>query len=598
MQNRLFRGASAALLLSSVCALVAQDGLPATPVMTSLTFGPNANYDLLIVHVNTPGHPTNVVPGLGVPFNAGGSASSAFQNPIYSYDDAHWGINCLTDTTSSDDDCLLVNGVVILREGDQAPWAPIGELVGTIDTNFGLNNSGDVLFGNNLAGTASSTADDDIVLWQAGLFTVLAHEGDPISPFLPAPVGGGAGTWDDEMDGCRLLNDGTPIWHADGVDGLTTGTTNDEFIVIGVGPGLQVGVDVPIGLAGGATDPWQLFDLDDVHVSGDGSLVLIQGDTSGPTTEDDIVTINNVVVLQEGSIIPGSSFAEPIDTSGIVQSWLDGSGSWFARGNNDVTETDWVVRNGIVVADSAGTDEVVTGTGEHWNDADFSDCFFAFDGNDSGAYVIGGVTDAPSDGNGVIVYDDGTGNRMVVVREGEGIDLDGNGLLDDDRFFNTFGNDDVLLLNDGSVVFTATLKNGAGSSVDQGLFRVFPKIASCTQRNGTGVNPLVCDCATLPVLGTTWDVSVTPAANTLATLVFASPVALPGPFPLFGGEALIAPPVVDFGGTGLGLHSVPLPPELLFVGTEFFLQGMRLNLVGGVLEIELTNAVDAVLSNN
>lgn len=119
--------------------------------------------------------------------------------------------------------------------------------------------------------------------------------------------------------------------------------------------------------------------------------------------------------------------------------------------------------------------------------------------------------------------------------------------------------------------------------------------ASCTLRNGTGVNPVVCGCTTLPVLGTVWNVGVTPAANTLATFVFLADMPLPFPVPLFGGEALIAPPAADMPATGPGTHSLALPNNPLFLGFPIFLQGLRLNAVPVGLDLQLTNAQDAIV---
>ncbi|MBL8753847.1 MAG: hypothetical protein JNK15_11170, partial [Planctomycetes bacterium] len=210
--------------------------------------------------------------------------------------------------------------------------------------------------------------------------------------------------------------------------------------------------------------------------------------------------------------------------------------------------------------------------------------------NALGQFVFGGVTSVPASSNGVLVFDDGAGFRRVVARESDPIDLDGNGLFDDDRFFNTFGDDDVLLQDDGTIVFTATMKNAAGAAVDQGLFKLVPRSASCTFRNGTGVNPVALSCATLPVLGSTWNLGMTAGPQTLATFVFASDTAF-GPFPLFGGELLIGPGVTEVG-TSLALPNAPV-----FYGYGLSVQGLRLDWNGTDFVLVLTNAQDAVLGN-
>ena len=551
-------------------------------------------YSLSVVHVNTPGHPTNVVPGLGVPFKAGNTTtdgSAAFERPHASGDGLHFGINVLAAVggavTTSNDDILLVDGAIAVREGDVCPWPAGAETVGPIDSNFGLNSSGSLLLGNN--SSAVSTADDYVALRVGGVWNVLAKEAVPVSTVVAGLVGDGAGTatWNDTMESCRLDDVGTAIWRADLLTGISTGIANDEILVIGA-TALQEGVAVPSGQAGGATNAWDNFDVEDVFVSPSGFVVAIQGDLLGATTSDDVLVVNGTVVIQEGSILAGSSFTEPVDQDGIVKAWVDRGDNWYARGNNDVTEDDWVVRNGIVVARSDGTDPVLPGGTEVWSDGVFTDCFFAFDGNHLGHYVIAGVTNAAATSDGVIVFDDGFGNRHVVVREGEPVDLDDNGLFDDDRFWNTFGNDDVLLLDDGSVIFTATLRTAAGTVVDQGLFKLVPTLASCTFRNGTGINPIACSCVTLPVVGTTFQVAVTPGPQTLGTLLLADFIPIP-PFPIFGGELLIAP--APF----IVPNNIAIPYG--WQGLAFSLQGVRIDTNGVDLLIVLTNAQDAVVGH-
>jgi len=542
-------------------------------------------FETTILYVNTPGHPTNVVPGLpGISFKAG-AITTAFGRPIVSQNGLHLGINCTTTEAAAVDDVLLVDGVLVLKEGQPTPWPTAGENVGAIDEEFGINDAGDLLLGNGTSGP--STANDYMVLFQSGVWTVLAQETGLVSSVLPGLLGdaGGTATWDDTLDSARLTNGGATLWRGAGIDGLTTGTANDALVHLGGGTALQKNVSVPTGQAGGATAAWESFDLEDVYVSADGLVVLVQGDLTGATTSDDVLVRNGVVVIQEGSTLPG--LASPVSTNGlgIVKGWVDRAGNWYARGNNTDTN-DWVVRNGVVVAQSDGSDEIVAGSGEHWDDASFANCFFAFDGNALGQFVIAGVTDATGAANGVIVWDDGAGGRLVVVREGDPVDLDGNGLFDDDRFFDTFGNDDVLLQDDGSIIFTAVLRNSAFTAVDQGLFRRTPRAAGCTFRNGSGINPVAVSCLTLPTVGTTWQIAVTPGPNTLATFLYADPTPIPA-FPLFGGELLIAPTAF------LIPTSIVLPYD--YQGLEFSLQAVRVDFDGVDLSLVLTNAQDAVI---
>jgi hypothetical protein len=145
---------------------------------------------------------------------------------------------------------------------------------------------------------------------------------------------------------------------------------------------------------------------------------------------------------------------------------MDFAGNWYARGNNDTTEDDWVVRNGTVIAEVGGP--IFTAASELWDDTTFGDCFFMHTGDGQGNYVVAGVTDAVATANGVIVLN----NTTVLVRESDPIDVDHDGLFDDDAFFNTFGNDKCVLNDLGEFYFVASIKNGAGTVFAQGFFKL------------------------------------------------------------------------------------------------------------------------------
>lgn len=143
-------------------------------------------------------------------------------------------------------------------------------------------------------------------------------------------------------------------------------------------------------------------------------------------------------------------------------------------------------------------------------------------------------------------------------------------------------------------VITGVGASGLSSlNVDHTLTLKFEdQSASCTQRNGSGLNPVACTCQTLPVIGTSWEIAVAPGPNTLATLAFASPAPIPGVNVGFG-ELLIDPAVVDLPGNGT--HTAVLANDPAFLGVEFSVQGLRVDVNGGSLELQLTDAQDAVV---
>ena len=406
---------------------------------------------IAVVHTNLPGDPTAQVPGHpGIEFGPG-TGTTHFDRP-YGSPNGNWILSADTTYPTTEDEVILVNGVVVTREGTAAPWTGGAENVGLTDTQLGINDAGEWVFANNTDGP--TTTDDYIVVVSGGVFTAVAQEGQPIPVLPPA-------TYDDILDSPVVASDGTVGFSADGVDGGPP-TTQDDLLILGATLLAQEGVTVPPGQIG--SEFWENFDLTDFHISADGSSWLVQGDLTGSTATDGVVAVDGAVVVQEGVILAGSGFPDPVDTTGIVGVHMDAAGNWFVRGNNDVSEQDWIYGNGAVLATLG--DPIFTGSAEVWTDAEFADCFFFHIGGAGGQFVIGGVSDGPTASNGVLVLD----GTDVVVRESDPFDLDGNGMFDDDTFFNTFGNDDGVLTDAGLFYFTATIKDGTGTVIGQGFF--------------------------------------------------------------------------------------------------------------------------------
>ncbi|MEZ6018149.1 MAG: hypothetical protein R3F49_23795 [Planctomycetota bacterium] len=388
--------------------------------------------------------PSSAVPGLG------GASFASFDRP-YGSPNGNYVLSADTDLPTSEDELVLLNGAVVAREGTSVDGVS-AELVGLIDTKLGVNDNGDFVYATNTDG--ATTADEVIVAQVGGVTSVIAREGDPI-PALPST------TYGTGNDASVITGSGVIGFSSGAIGGATTAT--DELLLLGNTVLLQQGVTVPSGQM--ASEFIEFVDFDDFHVSADGLHWIMQGDLTGDTAFDDVAIVDGAVVLQEGVIIPGSGFTDGIDSSGIVNVFMDAGGNWYARGNNDLTEQDWVVRNGVVIA-SVGA-PIAAGTTEAWSDVPFPDCFFAHTGNGVGDYVIGGVTDAGVERDGVLVLN----SSFVIAREGDPVDLDGNGLLDDDTYINTFGNDDVVLTDDLTFYVVATLKDGAGAAAGDVFLR-------------------------------------------------------------------------------------------------------------------------------
>lgn len=119
--------------------------------------------------------------------------------------------------------------------------------------------------------------------------------------------------------------------------------------------------------------------------------------------------------------------------------------------------------------------------------------------------------------------------------------------------------------------------------------------ASCSFRNGSGINPAAYNCTSLPVLGTNWTSVITTTPNTVTTLIA---IALGGGhpgIPYLGGEILVqlTPDLIFIETPGSYAIAVPNFPFLL--GQSITAQGVRVEAIGPAQIAVLLNAVDLVL---
>jgi hypothetical protein len=339
-----------------------------------------------VVFTNTPGVPASIAPGTGgFAFNLGTGTASAFTGiPVVSPTGAFWAIEAVLEgPATTADEVYLVNGTAFLIEGTPDPTDPAFN-VGFLDSQIAINDLGEVVA--TFDTTAATTADEVAIYFNAGgVPTLLGRQGDPIA-FLPGVSYGGT------MDSANITSTGDIGFASDfgaGTDLLLRGTTAAGMTTV-VARDLDAAT-APTGLAGGATDQWENFDFNAYLISDDGLTVVIQGDTNGGTTADDILTVNGAVLLQENVVF--GTFATGVTTIG----WrvLDPLGNLIVRGENS-DGLDWVIRNGTVVAQTG--DPVVTGSTELLFDGTggFADTFFSIGGNLAGQIVFGGRPTSPT----------------------------------------------------------------------------------------------------------------------------------------------------------------------------------------------------------
>ena len=402
-----------------------------------------------VIYSTIQSSPTSDVPGLV------GAKFSGFDRPFRSMNGQHWIISADTDLATTEDEIIITGqnmlGNVVVREGTQAPWAATGETIGLIDTRLGINNFGHFVFATNLGGSAPTTSDEQIVSWN-GAFNGVFIEGNSV-PSFPGELFG------TSIDSPSITNDGRVAARAPSTVG-SLGSDFDDFLVFDTGTLAQEGTTIP----GPQTiETWDNFDIDDFYVSANGSHWLAQGDMSGDTNFDDILAFDNTIVVQESVALSG--FGSPVET--IVESIMTPNGDWFARGDND-DQQDWIIQNGVLLATSGSP---VPGglPGELFSDSIYSATFFEMTSNGVGDFVYGGTTsNADPDFDAVLVLN----NTTVLLRQGDPVDVDGNGIFDDNAYLDVFNNDDMFLSDDGYLYFTADLRDSLGTDIGQAYLRV------------------------------------------------------------------------------------------------------------------------------
>lgn len=409
-----------------------------------------------VVYSNIQTSPTSDIPGQpGAKFRTG---TNAFSKPFASPDGSRWALRAFNNTGSTADDEFILSGsglsgLSIIRENFSTGLLA-GEVWNAFDEKIGIDNSGNIAFSNN---TSAATNQDELVArFNAGTndFTAIAREGAGADPIAGALYGVAIST-------ANITADGRVFYLGSSLTGVPTANNAALFGNSGGSVVAQKGITTPSG----ASAAWELFDTDDFRISGDGTQYLAKGDLVG-TTNDDVLVRNGAVVMQEGSIVPGSSFTSPIASGFTADIFMSASADWMVRGSN-TDAIDWATYNGNVVA---VTDNAVPGglPGENWDDTPFAQTFFFITANNTGGFVVGGTTNNPdTTANAVLAYGTGGVLTTVFAREGDPVDVDGNGLFDDNAFLSIFNNDDGFLLDNGKFYFTAELRDNTGATIGQ-----------------------------------------------------------------------------------------------------------------------------------
>lgn len=431
-------------------------------VLSAPTFG-SATIVSRVIFSNIQTSPTSDIPGTDLKFRTG--TGTQFDRPYLSPDGSRWIFTafCNSGNTTNDEVIVVGGGLngsmasVMLREGSPAFFDASGNYA-TIDQTMDINDAGQIVFS---CDTTLGTASDEFTgRWNGLSFELIAREG---TQAVGQPAGVGYGTV------CNASNiDSSGRAWIRSASLVNASTQQALFTLTDIADGSVYSQTDTTAPAGQLVAPDQTIDnltSERFRIDADGSNAIYHADLNGPTATDVVMVFNGAVLAQEGAILPNSGFTSTVLTTSAdagSQDVSEQNGKYIFRGGN-ADGTDWVVssdNNVIAVTDGP----IHAGATEQFDDAPFAATFFVCKINSYGDTIVGGTTNnADANANAVLVFN----GWYEVIREGAPVDVDGNGIADDNAFVSVFNNDDCVLTDSNFYYYFADLRDGIGTSLGQ-----------------------------------------------------------------------------------------------------------------------------------
>ncbi len=335
------------------------------------------------------------------------------------------------------------------------PWFfGSGLTISDIRSISGINDNGNVGF--NANSTEATSGNEYMLKRVGGVITVVAKEGDT-APQNGLPfVSGFAST--------QILADNTAIW-CTGINSTSlAGCIFNETAVLAAR-----GITVPTG-QGGTPAPIMRFDTDKLRVGQvDNSFIYqaVVGEGSVTANGSSVVAVDNQVVAQTGFSIAGSPVTTLVGSFGAVANGgasISASNRHFAFSGrfNDGQDFAYIGRVGGSPRFVFEGEPVASGSTETWSAT--GTVFSGTAINSYGEYVICGLTSNPdTTKNFVVVFNNGFFSQ-VIFRRDDAIDLDGNGVGDDNLQFQAIASDNLMFCDNNRLFLGATLRSGGGTT--------------------------------------------------------------------------------------------------------------------------------------
>ncbi len=417
--------------------------------------------DLKVIYSEIITSPTSIVPGA---LDAAGQPVVTTWNTLASPGLAvritgdDWVVRGTTTQATSLDNILIkgsgLSGTMFLQEGQpvQGGGAP-GETYAFFDNPpVHFNASGNLAYSARAQGGGSTADDEKLATFDGVSHTIVLQQGSSVLGLQNGPSGSCTNpVAGNSIGSVTMLDSGVVAWGNTPITGCHSSLYPALFH--GDTAIMQRGItQVLVNNLG--EEIITNFSFSGAAFSPDGSEYLIGATTNNPNAAADrILLMNQTAVMREGQPVVAG---ETMLFTDVFNTWYAPNGDWYARGD-DPSDDDWAVRNGVLLAKTGLP--IVTGETETWGNA-----ISSFFGNSNGDYVIAGNTSLSTH---VIVLN----GEEVLVREGDPVDLDGNGKFDDDVFIRTVFANTVFITDNNILYFFCTLRDAVGTNLGDAFLR-------------------------------------------------------------------------------------------------------------------------------
>jgi len=374
-----------------------------------------------------------------------------------SHDGSQWVIRGTTNQPIGLNNILILGsglaGSAFCQAGQPVQGGQPNELYDFFDSpNPAAWNENGLLAYSFRAKNGSASVAEKVVTFSGGVHTIVHQQGDPALGIIDnPPTASGDEAFGNSMSSIHLLNDGRAAFVNSPIQGCNS--SRYPALFRGNTSFIQCGVTTVAG------EVWDNLVFANCGGSPDGQHWYAEGDTELlDNAHDYVFAVDGQVIVRENTVIPKTSI---IVADGFAARMLS-NGEWMVRGD-DTSNNDWVLRNGVLAAQTgASVIQPPLNPIENWGTN-----INTIAPNRVGDWIIAGDTSNVNlTINGVMVLN----GTELLAREGDWIDLNGDGIQNDNAFLNTFRT--AWLTDNRLVYFLATLKNQQGINIGDALLRI------------------------------------------------------------------------------------------------------------------------------